>query len=178
MEILKRLMRRMNILPILFIGFFVLILACGSLAAEEAPAAVNAETASEEAPVIDGETASVTDLSTPPASDTDAEDTYGIYVNGISKSASTTSGKGSITLPASVSPTSLYVRVTWVYTLADGSSAAICEIRPVASDQSFDMTGPKAPSGATLNTVQFALVSDANAAQSGAYSALKLDKMN
>lgn len=73
----------------------------------------------------------------------------------------------------------LYARVTWVYELADGSSFAYTAMKDVKSAEdalTFNMTSPKQPYGAKLTDVQIALVTDADADQSGTYNWLALAK--
>ena len=106
--------------------------------------------------------------------------TYTIDLGNTSK-GNTTSGTGSVKLESGNQvPSELYARVTWVYTLSNGDSFAYCAMKKVEMTDSkngvFNMVGPQKPFGATLDTVQVALVTDANADASGSYDALATAK--
>ncbi len=100
---------------------------------------------------------------------------YEIDLSGVEKT-NNTSGTGTVKLVSGSQPVEgLYARVTWVYTLSNGDSFAYCAMKKVeVSDSSitFKMVSPKAPYGATLDSVQVALVTDPEADAKGSYDAL------
>jgi len=92
-----------------------------------------------------------------------------------------TSGTGTVVREGTEELQKLYARVTWVYTLSNGDSFAYCAMKEVKSAEeantfTFNMTSPKKPYGATLDSVQVALVTDAEADASGSYDALAFAK--
>lgn len=98
---------------------------------------------------------------------------YSINLTDVTKT-NNTAGKGTVTAAnGNLGSTLLYARVTWVYTLSSGDSFAYCAMKTVEMDNgSFNMVSPKAPYGATLDSVQIALVTDPYADASGTYTAL------
>lgn len=107
------------------------------------------------------------------------ENKYSIGLDNVTV-GSETRGTGTVKLDAGNQPVpALYARVTWVYELADGSSFAYTAMKDVKSAEdalTFNMTSPKQPYGAKLTDVQIALVTDAEADQSGSYNPLALAK--
>ena len=101
--------------------------------------------------------------------------TYEISLDDVSRT-NATSGRGRVTITElNQIPPKLYARITWVYVLPNQESFANCLVRAVSEDESgyyFSMVSPRMPAGVTLRAVQVALVTDAKAANSGAYTPL------
>lgn len=104
--------------------------------------------------------------------DIGTDEIFTLDLSGVTKDGTTT-GTGVVRTGSGAVPAyALYVRVTWVYTLSDGSSFAYCAMKDVNSSLRFDMESPTLPFGAKLDAVQTALVTDPNAYKSGSYTAL------
>ena len=105
----------------------------------------------------------------------DADKTsYALDLSGVTKT-NNTSGTGMVTVSGGEPTAALYARVTWVYTLSNEDSFAYCAMKAVKRQDEallFNMVSPKAPYGATLDSVQVALVTDPDADAKGSYDAL------
>lgn len=88
----------------------------------------------------------------------------------VTKTSKTTSGTGKVV--ATGVTEKIYARITWAYTFSNGESMAFVAMSEVKEDGSFKVKGPNAPSGATLNSVLVAVVTDADADEAPFYDAL------
>lgn len=94
---------------------------------------------------------------------------YELDVTGVKEGA----GTAKVTIEGSTVPADLYVRVTWVYELSDGSTFAYSAMAPVDQKAgTAKVGGAMTPNGATLVETQVALTDDADANLSGEFNQL------
>lgn len=97
----------------------------------------------------------------------ESEPNYTLDVSAVVKNG-TTSGTGKVKKVAGLAVNGeLYVRISWSYTLSDGSTMLYVAVKPldeIGDDECvFDTTSPSKPYGAKLDDVTFHLVNNADA---------------